>query len=664
MIEPSLHNTVDGSSPVYRALQVTGAHPLAQKKGHGAEEKEETNPAEHLELSDEAGEDEELDGNEQSPLVSALREETADEAGTGAEASQEEAAEGDSSAPGGSGDSIESLSNTAGEPVADPFADGSAGTLLGRTTQVPDSFVSNAGVDTPGDSSGSTVPSLTVDLGDGDVAKGQITREITNQQQALDQSKQAGDQSSNAGSKLQGEILRHQGEQSHINELSKSKQADAGEGQAQVENQKARIEEQSNSIAQVQEAGNARAAQVGQMQSGLSADQQAVADAGQALSDAQQAESDAQSAVDAAQQKVNDTSTPAASQAGKPGEGSSTEKSDEGNGKSQGSSKSAGKSQENQQKAAEASRQRAQEQAQQQYQAARQKLQQAQQQVQAAQQKQSAAQQKLQQDQVLVDRAKQGLGDFSKTLGTGVNARQATEHQMAQDQKTLQDDRDGLKHLASRSREVSGFIDQNKGALVTTGKVEQVSRDNVKAADQNIQQLTELLPKLGTEPPGGGGDADGRGTMHQAKNRLKATEMEDPSGTVPGGGSRGSQPESAGMEAANAAGMNSRATDATVHTSKRGDKLTIDLVSLKSAAAEVAGDSNAGGGKNQGYVGGIDGSGGAEIAAPEGSGNSTSSDSNPTINDSGGGGGNAQGADGHSDHGNGKSASAPGHNKH
>jgi hypothetical protein len=661
MSEPvinNLGNGIKGSGYLEYSAHLAASPSKAQSKHTGAHQDTSEIAGDGIELSDDVEEESDAAPDSSNPLVDALKSQN------GEDGAEPESPEGDETG-------LSDMGSSTGQTVSDPFSDGTVTSSLARSTGVPDSFVSNTGVDTPGDSSGNTVPSLTVDLGDSEVAKAQISNEITNQQLAQDQSRQAEDQSGNAGSKLQNEISRHRGEQSTINSLTKSKQDDQNQGTEQVEAEKQQIEDHSNSINQVQEAGNARAAQVAEMQTGLNSDQQAVDDAGASIDSAQQAEDDAQSAMDTAQQKLSDI--PSATEQQQPAEATPSKTGEtEGNGKGKGSEKSSEKSQaskekqaEEQQKLAEEQRQRAEQQAQQQVQQAQQKLNQAQQQVQQAQQRQSKAQQQLQQDQTKVESARQGLGDYSKVLDNGIKARRGVQTQMAQDQKTLQDDIDGVRHLANRNKEISGFVDQNQAALVTTGKVEQISQDNVKGADQNIRQLKNLLPEFNTKKPGsaddGGEDQD---KQQRTRERLKATPTGDPAspGQSP---NTGSSFNSAGVEAAQAAGVNAASNTGSTKTTQRGDRMTIDLVTLKNAEAEVAGDANAGGGRNQGYVGGIDDAGGASIAAAEG-GNGNSNDSssnNPTINDSGGEGGGAHGK-GEGDQGeHGKSASAPGHNK-
>jgi len=505
-----------------------------------------------------------------SPLLQAL---TPDPAETTSDVSVSSAtvdcsSEQDSRATAESSEGFESLAKATEEGVIDPFQEGASAASLSGNGEVPESFLSKAGVESPGDSGDKTASSLTVDLSDPSAARGQVDHEILRQGQASDRSHATEEQAAGVTSRLHGDLASHQAEQSSLDHLSTSQSTEVEQGQARIDDLEADLEERGQAIDGFQEAGNARAAQVGQMRSHLDADTKALEDAVGEENQAIKAELNAEISVSKARRKAvlaagPDLPTKA--------QGAPADKS--------------------QAPAADAQRLRVSQRAQAQEIQGGQITLQAEQRTDQAGRQKDAAQARLDRNRARVATAQQGLNQFSSTLDGGLKGRQATEDQVARNHKTLQASSDGLRHLGARRQDVASVIEQNQADLQKTTRIGEVAHDNAQAADGNVQRLKDLLPQM---TPGRGEDRElGRSPNpdHQAHSPRDL--------------------ESAGQ------GATSRASDSPTQTSRHGDKLTIELATSKSIASEVSAEANAGGSRARGYVGEGGGQDGASIASAE-----------------------------------------------
>ncbi len=605
MIQPEFRNLPEFT----RRTQDSRVGPSAQEQAEnllesGALTREEFNEVarrvqqDKLSLSDELQKDEgEPQDSEANPLLQALARapaETPSDVSVGVSAIACSSDQG-SQARAESSEGFESLARATEEGVIDPFQEGASAASLSSNSEVPESFLSKTGVESPGDSGDNTVPSLTVDLSDPDAARNQVNHEILQQGQASERSHATDDKAAGVTSRLHGDLASHQAEQSSLDHLSASQSTEVEHGQARIDDLEADLEEQGQAIDGFQAAGNARAAQVGQMRSLLDADTKAVEDAVGEENQAIKAELNAEISVGKARRKAVLAAGPDLPTKGQGAPADKTQASD-------------------------AQRLRVSERAQtQEIQGGRITLQAEQRTDQAGRQK-DAAQARLDRNKARVETAQQGLNQFSSTLDGGLKGRQTKEDHLTRSHKTLQGSSDGLRHLGARQRDAASLVGQNQADLQKTTRVGDVARDNAQAADGNVQRLKDLLPQV----------TPGRGEGREP-GRSPDLGTQDPSllGHGPNPDRQDHSPR--GVESPSQ-GATSKAADSPTQTSRHGDKLTIELATAKSIASEVSAETNAGGGRARGYVGEASGQDGASIASAEARGAATSRSSETREN--------------------------------
>lgn len=337
------------------------------------------------------------------------------------------------------------------------------------------SHVSTAAA-TLGEERGVTDSELVLDRSDPSQAQTSIQQELKRQAQAEDDSNRRVHLAESTLDQTRGRENTLKGQRDQLESARASQRANADETQRLTEASSQRLQQQSQRIEGLQQAGEASLSRIDQLDSQA---EQSARNRDQAASDQQSGSQQVQSLQSQVEGLQRQASTP-------PPPGNSGAKPNQnGNGKPAVQAEAVAQAQESLQQT-------------------QQSLQQAQQRQEEARQRQAQAEESLRTSQQAANQERQRLESTRTQLDAGLQARAATQEQTQRQRAHLQQDQDRVKDLGGHTRDINAQFDSLTAARAEALRNLEGNRANASAARQNVETLQNLSQQRAFSNPQNG----------------------------------------------------------------------------------------------------------------------------------------------------------------